>query len=60
MNPDSAVRGDAMSDEPPFRSEVNGSLEMKGMMEYWSTGVLGLKTHYSITPSLHYSNPMNA
>ena len=45
MNPDSAVRGDAMSDEPPFRSEVNGSLEMKGMMEYWSTGVLGLKTH---------------
>jgi hypothetical protein len=45
-----------MSEEQTFRSEVNGSIEMKGMMEYWSTGVLGLKP---ITPSLHHSNPMN-
>jgi hypothetical protein len=45
-----------MSEEQTFDSERNGSLEMKGMMEYWSTGVLGLK---SITPALHYSNLLN-
>jgi hypothetical protein len=49
FNPDSAVPADAMSEEQTFRSEVNGSLEMKGMMEYWSVGA---ETHYSITPLL--------
>jgi hypothetical protein len=49
-----------MSEEQTFHSEVNGSLEMRGMMEYWSTGVLGAETHYSITPllQLNESNPM--
>jgi hypothetical protein len=49
LNPDSAVPADAMSEEQTFRSEVNGSLEMKRMMEYWSVGA---ETHYSITPPL--------
>jgi hypothetical protein len=33
FNPDFAVRGDPMIEEQTFHSEVNGSLEMKGMME---------------------------
>jgi hypothetical protein len=47
------VPADAMSEKQTFRSEVNGSIEMKGTMEYWS---VGLKP---ITPSLYYSNPIN-
>jgi hypothetical protein len=49
-----------MSEEQTFRSEPSlslrlirlrrkWSLEMKGMMEYWSVGA---ETHYSITPLL--------
>jgi hypothetical protein len=49
LNPDSTIPADAMSEEQTFRSEVNGSLEMKGMMEYWSVGA---ETHYSTTPLL--------
>jgi hypothetical protein len=30
LNPDSAVPGDAMSEEQTFRSEVNGSLPLSG------------------------------
>jgi hypothetical protein len=35
---------------------TRGNIDSIGVMEYWSGGVLMIDPHYSITPTLHYSN----
>ena len=39
-----------------LKHSMRGNIDSIGVMEYWSGGVLMIDAHYSITPTLQYSN----